>query len=207
MVVVAALLVVVVAVVLVGRGGGGGPTGGPSSTTSSVPEASTSDPPGAVPEVTVDGTLERVGDDLVARVTVTNGGDERTWVPIGPAGSPRPRLVPAAAGAGIVDLGLVVPPAPGEVEGVTPALTFRPVAAGATLALEVTDAPPPPEALIDESGRPVEVTGYRLCVDAFADAALPEAAREPVEGTEDVVVAVAAIDGESRRTCGPDVPA
>ena len=206
--VVAAVLVAVLALALVG-GGGGDPASGPAATTgpTSVPATSTSDPPGAVPQVAVGGTLERVGEDLVARVTVTNGGAEQVWVPIGPAGTPRPRLVPAAAGAGIVDVGLVVPPAPGEVEGVTPALTFRPVAPGATLDLDVTDAPPPPEALIDEAGRPVEITGYRLCVDAFADAALPAGERDAVEATDDVAVAVAAIDGESSRTCGPDVPA
>lgn len=160
-----------------------------------------------MPDVAIEGTLDRSGDDLVARVTLTNQGAAQVWVPVGQAGSTRPRLLPAAAGDGVVDLGWVVPPAPREVEGVTPAFTFRPVAPGATLTLEATDAPPPPEALLDPAGQPVEVDAFRLCVDAFADAALPSGARTSVPGSEDVVVEVAAIDGESSRTCGPTVAA
>ncbi len=185
---------------------GGGPPA-PEDPTATAPATSTSDPPGARPNIGVGGTLERAGSDLVGRVTVTNAGRERIWVPVGRAGATRARLLPAAAGGGLVDLGWVLPPAPVDVEGLDPAFTFRPVAAGERLELDATDAPPPPEALVDPSGAPVEVTGYRLCVDAFADAALAPEARTPVAGSADVVVEVAAIAGETTRTCGPTLDA
>lgn len=204
-----ALLVVVVAVLAVVDIGSDGDGSAAPSTAGSRPNppATPSRPAEPVPQVVVDGTLERSGEDLVARVDATNEGSKRIWIPVGTAGSTRARLLPAAAGGGILDLGWVVPPAPGEVEGVVPSLTFRPVEPGATLGLEATDAPPPPEALVDTAGEPVEVTGYRLCVDAFADAALGEGDRTPVAGSDDVVVEVGRLDGESTRTCGPSVEA
>lgn len=208
--VVAALVVAVLVVGLVGGGGGDGAAEDPTATTSAPPvtEPGAGDPPTVVaPQVAVAGTLERAGSDLVARVTVTNAGTETAWVPIGPDGAVQPLLVPAAAGDGLVDLGLVVPPSPVGVEGADPAFTFRPVPPGGQLDLEVTDAPPPPDALLDPAGEPVEVSGFRLCVDAFADAALPAEARRPVEGGADVVVDVAAIEGEASRTCGPTLDA
>lgn len=211
--VVAALVVAVLVVGLVGGGGGDGSADDPPPTTSAPPAADpgatsgTGDPVGVAPQVAVAGTLDRAGSDLVARVTVTNAGTETAWVPIGPEGAAQPLLVPAAAGDGLVDLGLVVPPSPVGVEGADPAFTFRPVPPGGQLDLEVTDAPPPPEALLDPAGDPVEVSGFRLCVDAFADAALPAGARRPVDGGADVVVDVAAIVGEASRTCGPTLDA
>jgi hypothetical protein len=183
----------------VGPSGPGGP-GAPDETV---------DPAAASPVVGVEGTLERAGDDLVGRITLTNQGPGPIWIPVRTVGSSRPRLVPAAAGDGLVDLGWVVPPTPAADEGLDPpAVVFRPVAPGAAIQLEATDAPPPPEALVDISGEPVAVEGYRLCVDAFADAALAPDDRGPVEGDEmAVAVEVDAIDGESTRTCGPSLQA
>ena len=112
--------------------------------------------------------------------------------------------MPAAAGDGLVDLGLVVPPTPEGVTGPSPSDRSPP---GGQLDLEITDAPPPPEALLDPAGAPVEVAGYRLCVDAFADAVVAGAARRPAIAERDVVVDVAAIEGESARTCGPTLDA
>ncbi len=200
---------VVVVVVLVGGGGGGDVADGSSSTSpsASAPSSAGSVPVGPAPQVAVAGTLERQGADLHAEVRVTNAGPETVWVPIGPGASSAPLLQPAAAGDGVVDLGYVVPPAPVGVEGVEPAFTFRPVAPGALLELESTDAPPPPDALVDPSGAPVEVTTYRLCVDAFAEASLPAGARRPVGDGPDVEVDAAAIEGEASRTCGPTLAA
>lgn len=215
---VAAVVALVLVATVAGLGGDDTPSDDGLATTaplgsegpdgSSAP-AATVDPAAAAPVVGVEGTLERAGDDLVGRITLTNQGPGPIWIPVGTVGSSRPRLVPAAAGDGLIDLGWVVPPTPAADEDLDPpAVVFRPVAPGAAIELEATDAPPPPEALVDVGGEPVAVEGYRLCVDAFADAALVPDDRGPVEGDETAVaVEVDAIDGESTRTCGPSIEA
>lgn len=207
--VVGAVVVLVLALVLVGRGADDDSVPASTGSTSTSSASSDSGPVAQPPVVAVDGTLERAGEELAARVTITNGGLERLWVPVGrEAGSPS-GLVPAAVGGGVVDLGWLVPPLPEEVDGAAPTLVFRSVEPGASLELSATDAPPPPEALVDTSGEQViDIAVYRLCVDAFADAALAPAERTPVEGRAgEVVFEVSRIDGESSRTCGPNVPA
>ncbi|MGI8940098.1 MAG: hypothetical protein ACR2JF_18155 [Iamia sp.] len=206
---VGAVVVVILALVLLGGGAGDDapPLSTPPSSASSAPSVPGS--AAAPPVASVDGTLERAGDDLAAQVTITNGGTSTLWVPVGRGPTAPPGLVPAAVGGGVVDLGWLVSPVPEEVDGVAPTLVFRPVAPGAAVELSATDAPPPPEALVDTSGEQVtDVSVYRLCVDAFADAALAQADRTPVEGGDgDIVFEVGLIDGESSRTCGPTVPA
>lgn len=208
---VGAVVVVILALVLLGGGAGDDPPPPsiPPSSTSSAPSVPSGPGSAAGPPVaSVDGTLERAGDDLAAQVTITNGGVERLWVPVGRDPAAAPGLVPAAVGGGVVDIGWLVPPLPEEVDGVAPTLVFRPVEPGASLELSATDAPPPPEALVDTSGEQVtDIAVYRLCIDAFANAALAGANPIPVEESDgDVVFEVSLIDGESSRTCGPTVP-